>query len=467
MEPDYFMENVSIAIIKKGLILLVLYAISFSVYYLGFSTSYTPSEEFSSVRSIILMLLIPIFLKYAIQLLVSPFYTFVEKVRNQQGLSHYAPSVSVVIPAWNEEVGIIRTLTSVIQNHYNNFEVIVVNDGSTDLTHKLVTQFIEQNKADKHFKVPIKYIKLANGGKANALNKGLKIATGDILVTIDADSIMDPVAIQNLVVSFTDDKVAAVAGNIVVGNRNKLIEIVQQLEYLHGFFFKRADSVFNSVYLIGGAAAAYRRNVLLELGGFNKEIITEDVEMSTRILSRGYKTRYAAKAVIFTEGPSEWKGLCEQRLRWKFGKLLTFIKHKQLFFSANKSHARYLTFFLLPIAVYSELALLFEGFLLAVFFAYTIFSNDYMPLMIFIGFMSLLISLQVLADTKTKSHLNLLILAPIAWIIFYIVDIVEFQALFRSLKRFVTRETLQWQKWIRVGLISPTEIPSTSAIETE
>ena len=116
------------------------------------------------------------------------------------------------------------------------------------------------------------------------------------------------------------------------------------------------------------------------MGGFDHAIITEDIEMSTRILSRGYKTRYAADAMVYTEGPSDLKGLCNQRLRWKHGRILTFIKHRKLFFSPRQRHNPYLTFFLLPMAVYAEFLLLMELVLLGSFFVYTACTSDYLPL---------------------------------------------------------------------------------------
>jgi hypothetical protein len=107
---------------------------------------------------------------------------------------------------------------------------------------------------------------------------------------------------------------------------------------------------------------------------------------------------------------------------------------------------------LLPLAVYAELTLLFEALLLAVFYGYTFYTNDYMPLVFVISFISIVIVIQIIVDSKTRFHANLLILAPVAWIIFYIIDAVEFQALVRSLIRLKNKENVQWQKWVRVGL---------------
>lgn len=264
---------------------------------------------------------------------------------------------------------------------------------------------------------------------------------------------MDRNAIANMVKHFTDPRIAAVAGNVVVGNRIKPIGLVQQLEYLYGFYFKRADSVLNAVYIVGGAAAAYRREIIADLGGFDENIITEDIEMSTRLQDRGYAIRYAADAVVYTEGPSDFRGLCQQRLRWKLGRLLTFYKYRHLFFSRDRKHNFFLTFFILPIALFAEFLLFFEGVLLTVFYTYTFYTNDFIPLMLVIFLLTGVVCLQILTDPNTRYHQNLFLFAPVAWLLFYFMDLVEYQALVRSIRHLIAKEELFWQKWVRVGVL--------------
>ncbi len=228
------------------------------------------------------------------------------------------------------------------------------------------------------------------------------------------------------------------------------------MEYVYGFFFKRADSLLNAVYIVGGAAAAYRRQVIQTLGGFDETIITEDIEMSTRLQDHGYRVRYAADAVVYTEGPSDIPGLCRQRLRWKFGRLLTFYKYRHLFFSASRKHNTYLCFLILPMALFSELLLFFEGVLLTVFYGITFYTHDFLPLIVFVLFLTCVITFQILIDSKARHHLNLLLLAPGAWIIFYFMDIIEYQALIRSIWCLISRKKPVWQKWVRTGVFENT-----------
>jgi cellulose synthase/poly-beta-1,6-N-acetylglucosamine synthase-like glycosyltransferase len=441
----------------------VLYAATGGVFYLASTREYHPVAGFDGIRLTMLILLMPVLLKYVFQLACSPFYWIKCRIQKKR-MEGQTPSVSVLIPAWNEEVGIVKTIASVLNTEYPRLQIVVINDGSTDGTHERVTRFIADYDRTAHTGAEIKYLDLPNGGKARAMNRALTYAEGEIVITIDADSVMAPDAITNMVRHFDDPSVGGVAGNVIVGNRQKPIEWMQQMEYLYGFFFKRADALFNAVYIIGGAAAAYRRNVLLGMGGFDHSIITEDIEMSTRLLSHGYKTRYACDAVVYTEGPSDLKGLCSQRLRWKYGRIMTFIKHRNLFFSLRRKHNRYLTFAVLPIAVYAELLLLTEVLMLGAFFAYTVITSDYMPLAFIITLLTAVVGIQVVSDPKARFHRNLLWIAPAAWVIFYAVDMVEFQALIRSLRRLAIGKELKWQKWVRVGVLDNAGLGSRNGL---
>ncbi|TRX55700.1 glycosyltransferase [Thalassomonas sp. M1454] len=443
--------KISLSLLQR-LPLLVLFSITFIVFYLALTTEKVAAPIFNDARLILFLLLLPMLFRYVLQLLLLPIYSVLSR-KISANVNKIEPlSVTVLIPAYNEEVGIIKTLQSVIDTQYPKLEIIVINDGSTDKTHQLMTNYIEHQTPSLNSNIQLHYLALTNGGKSNALNQALKVASNDIVMTIDGDCIMDPNAIKNTVKQFSCDKVGAVAGNVVIGNKSKPIEVIQQLEYLCGFFLRRADSVLNSVFIIGGAAAAYRRKVLTEVGFFNSEIVTEDIEMSTRILAAGYKTKFASDAITYTEGPSSWKGLFEQRLRWKFGRFQTFIKYKELFFSKQKHHSKYLTWLVFPVAVYAEFILLLEALIVVAFFAITFYSNDYLPLALLISFMTVMITIQVHAHYKSRFHRNLLLLAPVAWLLFYVVEVVEFQALCRSIKRLVKKQSLQWQKWVRVGL---------------
>ncbi len=432
------------------LLIISLYLLSATVLILAFLMEGPVSESLISLRFFLFILVLPLITKLVVQLYAAIRYSFLPVNQGYSTLTPY--KVSVLLPAWNEEVGIIKTIESVLQSNYDDFELVVINDGSTDKTHQLITQFIKQYQSHQNNRVPIKYLSLTNGGKAKALNKGLEIAEGNIIITIDADCIVDRNAIYKFIQRFDDPSVGAVAGNIIVGNKKKPLEWLQQLEYVCGFFYKRADSYFNAVHIIGGAAAAYRRDVLHNLKGFDEDIITEDIDLSMSILSHGYKTRYAHDAVVYTEGPTDWKGLRKQRLRWKYGRILCYLKHRELFFSNNTQHNRYLSWFILPLAVYAEILLLNVGLFLSLFYCYIIISQDFALLASVILVSSSLVTLQIKLDSKSSYHKNLLPFIPVAWILLYVIEFIELVALTLSLQKLYNRDSVKWQKWERIGL---------------
>lgn len=434
-------------------ILILLYCLTGGVFYLLFTTELIDDPSVHTLRLTIFVFMLPLLTKYVVQLISAFYYRRQQKNRVKNCVETKLPKVSVLVPAWNEEVGILRTIRSVLATNYADLELIVINDGSTDQTGDLVKSFIEDYQEHNDAPCDIKYLELINGGKARALNQGLACSTGEFIITIDADSIMDSNAIIKMLEQFDDPVVGAVAGNVIVGNRKQRLALLQQLEYLYGFFFKRADSVFDSVYIIGGAAAAYRKTTLDAVRGFDHDVITEDIEMSMRILSHNFKTRFAADAVVYTEGPVDLKGLSKQRLRWKFGRLTTFYKHKDMFFNRRLNNP-YLSYLLLPVALYAELSLLLEPLLLAIFYGYTFYTNDYLPLAGIIIFITCMITYQIRTDSKRAFHKNIICLAPVAWILFYIIDFIELKALVQSIKRLIKRQELQWQSWNRVGLLS-------------
>jgi cellulose synthase/poly-beta-1,6-N-acetylglucosamine synthase-like glycosyltransferase len=238
-----------------------------------------------------------------------------------------------------------------------------------------------------------------------------------------------------------------------------MIGLLQQLEYLYGFYFKRAEAVMGAVYIVGGAAAAYRRTVIQELGGFDERILTEDIELSTRLQHRGYRVGYAADAVVYTEGPSDLVGLCRQRLRWKHGRLVTFLRYRRLFGSLSAHHSRYLSLLVLPAALYGEMLLLLWPALLPLCLAYSIIVRDLMLLTAFITAMTLLVWMQIAIDPQRRRHRNLVPLAPVAWLMFCWLDLIECQALVRSLARLATGRSVRWQRWQRRGVFDGSSPP--------
>lgn len=237
------------------------------------------------------------------------------------------PDVSIIVPAFNEEKVICRTLESILDSDYPAIEVIVVDDGSTDRT---VRNAVAQFGSDERVKI---YSKV-NGGKAEALNFGWRRAKGEIIICLDADTIFEPQTIGALVKRFADPQIGAVAGNAKVGNRINIVTKWQALEYVTSQNFdRRAFASLNCITVVPGSVGAWRRSVLEETGGFSSGTLAEDQDLTIQVRKLGYKIGYEEKAIGLTEAPDSLRNLAKQRFRWSFGTLQCMWKHKDALFN--------------------------------------------------------------------------------------------------------------------------------------
>jgi cellulose synthase/poly-beta-1,6-N-acetylglucosamine synthase-like glycosyltransferase/peptidoglycan/xylan/chitin deacetylase (PgdA/CDA1 family)/spore germination protein YaaH len=234
----------------------------------------------------------------------------------------YQPQVTVLIPAYNEESVIVDTVTAALASDYPKIEVLVVDDGSKDRTSELVRNEFGRDRR-------VRLLEQVNRGKPVALNHGLSQATGEIIVSIDADTIVDPQAIPRLVRHFADPRVGAVAGNVKVMNRNRWITRWQALEYITSQNLeKRAFDLLNCIPVVPGAVGAWRADVLRNHGGFSGETVAEDTDLTLTIRREGWKILYDEDAIGHTEVPETIDALIRQRFRWTFGTLQAVWKHR-------------------------------------------------------------------------------------------------------------------------------------------
>ncbi len=379
-----------------------------------------------------------------------------QQIRRHGYLPQYKPLVSVLIPAWNEEVGVRKTVQSVLANSYHNIEVIIINDGSTDNSRAIVNDFIRRQSKNLAGNRRIVQYYIPNGGKGRALNYGIEHSTGSIILTIDADSMLAPDAIANLAEHFRDPSVAAAVGQVRVANvRGRIVGLMQRLEYLFGFYFKRAHCAMGAEYIYGGACAAFRRKDTFDyFGYFDEANKTEDIEMSMRTKFHGLRSIYAEDVLCYTEGASNYSGLINQRLRWKKGRFDTFLRYRRLFFSWERRHNKFLTWFVLPFAAFAEIQLLLEPIGVTLLLVYSLLAGEFVSLalsMLFVG-----ISYMVVAcfggRLSLKERAELLLLFPLTWPLFYMVVWIEFQALLRGIHMVVRGDELEWQQWKREGV---------------
>lgn len=234
----------------------------------------------------------------------------------------FQPFVSVIVPAYNEEKVIERTIDSLLASDYENFEVLVVDDGSADRTYETALAAFGGNSR-------VSVFRKENGGKAEALNFGWRKAKGEILIALDADTIFTSGTIAALAHRFADPAMGAVAGNAKVGNRINVVTKWQALEYVTSQNFdRRAFASLNCITVVPGSVGAWRRTVLEETGGFSNDTLAEDQDLTIQVRKLGYTIGYEENAIGLTEAPDSLRDLAKQRFRWSYGTLQCMWKHK-------------------------------------------------------------------------------------------------------------------------------------------
>jgi cellulose synthase/poly-beta-1,6-N-acetylglucosamine synthase-like glycosyltransferase/peptidoglycan/xylan/chitin deacetylase (PgdA/CDA1 family) len=241
-------------------------------------------------------------------------------VRRRPDREPFAPPVSIVVPAFNEAVGIERAVRSLDASSYPDFEVIVVDDGSVDGTADVVERLDLAR---------VRVIRQLNGGKPAALNRGLAVAQHDVIVMVDADTIFEPETLGRLVEPLGDSDVGAVSGNTKVGNRRRVLGRWQHIEYVMGFNLdRRLYDVLQCMPTVPGAAGAFRRRALDDIGGISGATLAEDTDTTLAIGRAGWRVVYAEAARAWTEAPSSLRQLWRQRFRWCYGTLQAVWKHR-------------------------------------------------------------------------------------------------------------------------------------------
>ncbi|MEI6132203.1 MAG: polysaccharide deacetylase family protein [Bacillota bacterium] len=241
----------------------------------------------------------------------------------------FEPFVSVLVPSYNEEVVIKKTIDNLLESDYENYEVIVIDDGSTDKTREIVEKLAFEDSR-------VRLVRKENGGKFTALNLGINEAKYEFLVTIDADTVVLKNTIRNLVMPFKDEKVDAVCGNVQVGNVKNLITGFQAVEYVTTQNYdRRAFDALNCISVVPGATGAWRKTSILAAGGYSGESLTEDADLTLTMLENGGKIVYMPSAKSITEAPEKVGLLYKQRYRWSFGTFQTLWKHRKSFFKGT------------------------------------------------------------------------------------------------------------------------------------
>lgn len=369
-------------------------------------------------------------------LIGSDIYDIIQILKKRSRSNRYRPLISVIIPAYNEEAGVIRTIESVLGSTYLNKEIIVVNDGSTDHTQKMLRAFQKRNPGT------ISIINQTNAGKAVALNRAiLSRAKGSLIMVLDADSLLHTDSLKNMVAHFQDKRVIAAASNVKVLPSRSTLGLSQRIEYLISYRMKRSMSIMNMEYIVGGVGSTFRRSILIKVGGYDTDTMTEDIDLTVKLIKRFGNTKnrihYAADSVAYTEHVLSFGSLVKQRFRWKYGRFQTLLKNKDMFFSKSKKYDKKLTWIQFPYALFGEVILLVEPLLVGYILWVTVAYSDMTSLLSVYVIVSTFIFLMLLGEntetTKTKASLSVIL--PLAYVLMYILAAVEFAALVKSIMR--------------------------------
>lgn len=380
--------------------------------------------------------------------LLVPFAIVQKLAQSRQGgpLEEYPP-ISVLVPAYNEEAYLNLSLDSLAGATYPAaVEVLVIDDGSYDDTAAI---------ARTHEGTNARVIQKENGGKHSALNAGIEAASYDVIVSIDADSWIGPDALTQVVERLVRTPgTGAVAGNAKIGNRGSFITNLQALEYIVGInTFRRALDHVGLVSVVPGCLGAFQRDVLEDIKGYSADTLTEDFDLTIEILKRGNSV-HMSEGVVYTAGPTTWRGLYRQRLRWFRGHVQTMRKHAHVF---GDSQYGLVHRFVFPYAFLSVSLFPLLGIVISVFIPLAVvFGDGILVAQIALFFFLLLVVLSVIAIEIDDEARSLSVYAPLSVIGYkQFLDVILFKALYDV---FSGREL----EWTFAG--RPEELPADALV---
>lgn len=286
---------------------------------------------YSSIVALILFLMV-LLMRY-FGLLVLSYLNTAKYTAETQEEAVFQPRISIIVPAYNEGKLIRNTIQSLLQQDYPEYEIIVVDDGSTDETRAVAREMVGSYPKPGG-RVEVKLVEKTNGGKSTALNAGIQVCSSDFVLNVDGDSQLSPNTLRRTIRHFADPRVGAVAGNVKVVNRTNLVTNLQALEYVEGLNMARsAQSIIRLVNIIPGPLGLFRKQAILDVDWYSSDTYAEDCDVTLKIIRRGWRVEYEPDAISYTEAPDKWLDLLKQRYRWTRGIIQAVRKHKDMFFN--------------------------------------------------------------------------------------------------------------------------------------
>ena len=350
----------------------------------------------------------------------------------------FTPSVSVIIAAYNEGKVVARTIQALLDGGYPNLEIIVVDDGSKDNTSEVVETLFADSPL-------VKLLRKPNGGKASALNLGLTVATGDIMVSLDADTLFTPDTIERLARHFVNPKVGAVSGNVRVGNTTNIWTRWQAIEYTTSQNFdRRGYDLLNCITVVPGAVGAMRREAVLAVGGYTHDTLAEDTDLTWKLRRSGWRIVNDNTAMAYTEAPESLKNLAKQRFRWAFGTLQCLWKHR----AALGQHGAFGWLALPSLWIYQILFPAISPFM-DIAMIYSLFNGSYVQFgQFYLAMFALEFTAALIALRMERGNLRLL-----PWVFFqrFLYRQLMYYVVLRALWSALRGSAVGWNKFERTG----------------
>ena len=261
---------------------------------------------------------------------------------------NFNPRVTIIVPAYGEEVTIATSIKSLVNQTYKNLEILIMDDGSKDNTYKIAKKFEGYYKGKT-----IKVLTKKNGGKSRALNFAIERCSGELVMCVDADSKLDNDAVELMVRYFQDKEISAVAGSVFVSNTNNLLTKLQALEYIEGLnMVRNGQAWLKLVNIIPGPIGMFRKSAILEVGRYAHDTFAEDADLTLKLIERGHKIDFEPDAIAKTEAPDELLILLKQRYRWTRGILQAIRKHSVHLFNFSNFNFSIVLWYMLFEAIF-------------------------------------------------------------------------------------------------------------------
>ena len=282
-----------------------------------------------------------------------------------------------------------------------------------------------------------------NRGKAEALNQAIKKrATGELIMVLDADSTIDHKCLKNSARYFLDKSIVATASNVRIVGNGTIIGLAQKYEYLISHHMKRTHTVLGMEYIIGGVGSTFRREILDEVNYYDSDTMTEDIDLTLKIITKGTNNRvvFAADSIAYTEPVQTYRSLVRQRFRWRYGRMQTFWKNRKMFFNTDKRYSKLLTWYLMPTTLLYEIIIVVEPLVVLGMAWYSVATNNYLPL---ISIMVMYIILTIVSiwagnDRTITNHerWKLTLCSPAVFLSIYGMVTIEYITAFQSIIRW-------------------------------